>query len=96
MGGTQQHRNEILLRRLLAKTTIQVLLPSLETAEHYARVFVQLKRAGTRATGISGASHSSCARIDIAPGAGLPAMRVEFCDHHIKASCSATNCASAG
>jgi tRNA(fMet)-specific endonuclease VapC len=46
-GGTQQHRNEILLRKLLAKTTIGVLLPSRETAEHYARLFVQLKRAGT-------------------------------------------------
>ena len=46
-GGTQQHRNEILLRRLLAKTTVGVLLPSRETAEHYARLFVQLKRAGT-------------------------------------------------
>lgn len=46
-GGSQQHRNEILLRELLAKTTVGVLLPSRETAEHYARVFVQLKRAGT-------------------------------------------------
>jgi tRNA(fMet)-specific endonuclease VapC len=47
LGGTQQHRNEILLRKLLAKTTVGVLLPSRETAEHYARLFVQLKRAGT-------------------------------------------------
>ena len=46
-GGTQQHRNEILLRKLLAKATVGVLLPSRETAEHYARLFVQLKRAGT-------------------------------------------------
>ena len=46
-GGTQQHRNEILLRKLLAKPTVGVLLPSRETAEHYARLFVQLKRAGT-------------------------------------------------
>ena len=46
-GGTQQHRNETLLRRLLAKPTVSVLLPSRETAEHYARLFVQLKRAGT-------------------------------------------------
>ena len=46
-GGTQQHRNEILLRKLLAKTTVGVLLPSRETAEHYARLFVQLKRSGT-------------------------------------------------
>jgi predicted nucleic acid-binding protein len=46
-GGTQQQRNEILLRKFLAKTTVGVLLPSRETAEHYARLFVQLKRAGT-------------------------------------------------
>jgi predicted nucleic acid-binding protein len=35
------------LRKLLAKATVGVLLPSRETAEHYARLFVQLKRAGT-------------------------------------------------
>lgn len=46
-GGARQHRNETLLRRLLAKATVAVLLPSRETAEHYARLFVQLKRAGT-------------------------------------------------
>ena len=46
-GGTQQRRNESLLNRLLAKPTVGVLLPSRETAEHYARLFVQLKRAGT-------------------------------------------------
>ena len=46
-GGTQQRRNEVLLNRLLAKPTVNVLLPSRETAEHYARLFVQLKRAGT-------------------------------------------------
>jgi tRNA(fMet)-specific endonuclease VapC len=47
LGGTQQHQNEILLRKLLAKETVDVSLPSRETAEHYARLFVQLKRAGT-------------------------------------------------
>ena len=46
-GGTQQHRNEILLRKLLAKTVVGVLLPGRETAEQYARLFVQLQRAGT-------------------------------------------------
>lgn len=46
-GGTQQGRNEALLSKLLAKATVRVLLPSPETAEQYARVFVQLKRAGT-------------------------------------------------
>ena len=46
-GGTQRRRNEVLLNRLLAKPTVDVLLPTRETAEHYARLFVQLKRAGT-------------------------------------------------
>jgi tRNA(fMet)-specific endonuclease VapC len=46
-GGTQQHRNEILLQELLAKTTVGILLPGRETAEHYARLFVQLRRAGS-------------------------------------------------
>jgi len=35
------------LNRLLAKPTVDVLLATRETAEHYARLFVQLKRAGT-------------------------------------------------
>ena len=47
LGGTERHRNEILLRKLLSKTTVGVLLPDRETAEHYARLFVQLKRSGT-------------------------------------------------
>jgi tRNA(fMet)-specific endonuclease VapC len=47
LGGTQRHRNEILLRKLLSKATVGILLPDRETAEHYARLFVQLKRAGT-------------------------------------------------
>ena len=46
-GGSQQHRNENLLQRLLAKRTVGILVPARETAEHYARLFVQLKRAGT-------------------------------------------------
>lgn len=46
-GGTQRQRNENLLQRLLSKATVGVLLPSRETAEHYARLFVQLRRAGT-------------------------------------------------
>lgn len=46
-GGAQRHKNESLLRTLLAKETVDVLLPRHETAEHYARLFVQLKRAGT-------------------------------------------------
>lgn len=46
-GGSQQHRNEVLLQSFLSKPTVGILLPARETAEHYARLFVQLKRAGT-------------------------------------------------
>jgi tRNA(fMet)-specific endonuclease VapC len=46
-GGSQQHRNEVVLRTFLATPTVGILLPSRETADYYARVFVQLKRAGT-------------------------------------------------
>jgi tRNA(fMet)-specific endonuclease VapC len=46
-GGGQQQSNQILLRRLLSRATVSVLLPGRETAEQYARLFVQLKRAGT-------------------------------------------------
>ncbi len=46
-GGTQHRQNENLLTKLLAKPTVGVLLPSRETAEYYARLFVQLRRAGT-------------------------------------------------
>ena len=46
-GGAQNHRNQSLLERFLAKPTVGVLEPHRETAEQYARLFVQLKRAGT-------------------------------------------------
>lgn len=46
-GGARQEQNQILLRKLLTKATVGVLLPGRETAEQYARLFVQLKRAGT-------------------------------------------------
>jgi predicted nucleic acid-binding protein len=46
-GGSRQQQNQILLRKLLAKPTVGVLLPGRETAEHYARLFVQLKRVGS-------------------------------------------------
>ncbi len=45
--GGSQHRNEILLQSFLVRPTVGILLPARETAEHYARLFVQLKRAGT-------------------------------------------------
>jgi predicted nucleic acid-binding protein len=46
-AGAQQERNQVLLRKLLSKNTVGILMPGRETAEQYARVFVQLKRAGT-------------------------------------------------
>ncbi len=46
-GGSQQYRNEFLLRNFLIRPTVGVLLPARETADTYARLFVQLKRAGT-------------------------------------------------
>jgi tRNA(fMet)-specific endonuclease VapC len=47
MGGSARPENEAALRQFLAKPTVQVLVPSRETAEHYARLFVQLRTAGT-------------------------------------------------
>ncbi len=47
LGGSQQYRNEGLLQTFLGKPTVGIFLPVRETAEHYARLFVQLKRAGT-------------------------------------------------
>ena len=46
-GGADRARNEALLQRFLAKPTVGMLLPGRETAEHYARLFVHLRRAGT-------------------------------------------------
>ena len=46
-GGSQRHRNEMILQKFLAKKTVDILLPGRETAEQWARLFVQLKRAGT-------------------------------------------------
>ncbi|MBI4908572.1 MAG: type II toxin-antitoxin system VapC family toxin [Acidobacteria bacterium] len=47
LGGKKRNENEVLLRQLLAKSTVALLFPGRETAEQYARLFVQLKRAGT-------------------------------------------------
>lgn len=46
-GGNQQDKNGVLLQKLLAKPTAGILYPGRQTAEHYARLFVQLRRAGT-------------------------------------------------
>jgi tRNA(fMet)-specific endonuclease VapC len=46
-GGTRQTQNETLLAHLLARETVAILFASRATAEQYAHLFVQLKRAGT-------------------------------------------------
>ncbi len=45
-GGTRQAQNELLLSRLQSRETVRILYASRETAEQYARLFAQLKRAG--------------------------------------------------
>lgn len=47
VGGSRRHANEAVLQQFLTKPTVQILLPARETAEHYARLYVQLKTAGT-------------------------------------------------
>ena len=46
-GGSRHVQNEVLLANLLARVTVDILYAGRETAEQYARLFVQLKRAGT-------------------------------------------------
>jgi predicted nucleic acid-binding protein len=46
-GGARQAHNEALLANLLARETVSILFAGRETTEQYARLFVQLKRAGT-------------------------------------------------
>jgi len=47
LGGTRRIENEALLFAFLSKPNVRLLVPTRETAEHYARLFVQLKAAGT-------------------------------------------------
>lgn len=47
LGGTRSAANEGLLASLLVRETVVVLYADRETTEQYARLFVQLKRAGT-------------------------------------------------
>jgi tRNA(fMet)-specific endonuclease VapC len=47
LGGSRRHENEAVLLEFLSKPTVQLLMPSRETAEHYARLYVQLRAAGT-------------------------------------------------
>ena len=45
--GSQFERNLAELKKLLAKPSCRVLLPSLETAQIYGRLYAQLKKRGT-------------------------------------------------
>ena len=47
LGGTRQIQNAALLSNLLSRETVAILYAGRETTEQYARLFVQLKRAGT-------------------------------------------------
>jgi len=47
LGGTRQIENATLLSSLLSRETVAILYAGRETTEQYARLFVQLKRAGT-------------------------------------------------
>jgi tRNA(fMet)-specific endonuclease VapC len=46
-AGTQQARNEAVLRRFLAQPGVSVLCPDEQTSFHYAGVFTELRRRGT-------------------------------------------------
>ena len=47
LGGTRRTENEALLARFLNRETVAVVYADRATTEQYARLFVQLKRAGT-------------------------------------------------
>lgn len=47
LGGTRLPANESRLTTFLAKPTVDLLLPTRETAEQYARLYHQLRAAGT-------------------------------------------------
>jgi len=46
LGGNARTRNQAALQRFLRENSAEILLPDLETAEHFARLFLQLRRAG--------------------------------------------------
>lgn len=46
LGGSRRPHNEAALQRFLTKPTVALLLPDRETAEQYARLCWQLRRAG--------------------------------------------------
>lgn len=45
-GGNRQAQNEEFVRLFLAKSTVSVIYPGRETADQYARLYLQLKRIG--------------------------------------------------
>ena len=46
-SGSRRLENEAVLQEFLAKPTVQVLAPNRETADQYARIYVQLRTYGT-------------------------------------------------
>ena len=47
LGGNRMAENERLLHQFLAEPGVKVMYPDQETTEIYARLFAQLRRAGT-------------------------------------------------
>ena len=47
VGGKLSEHNELLLRQFLQKPGVAVLYPNRETSDYYARLFNQLRKAGT-------------------------------------------------
>ena len=47
LNGTRSESNQHLLQKFLNQPGIGVLFPSRETSDYYARLFAQLRRAGT-------------------------------------------------
>lgn len=47
LGGTQSSKNEARFSSLLASSRVSILLANEDTAHHYARLFIQLRRQRT-------------------------------------------------
>ncbi len=47
LGGSKLSQNEAILSTFMGKETVRLLLPTRETAEHYSRLYLQLRTAGT-------------------------------------------------
>jgi tRNA(fMet)-specific endonuclease VapC len=48
LEGSQQRRNERILSKFLSKPTVDILMPTAVTTEFYARIWVALRKQGTR------------------------------------------------